>query len=237
MATGDSADILDRVKKLLPARWFAWVAPNRDAILGALSDIGAWCYSWIIYARLQSRIATGTDIWLDIISLDFLGRAILRQGASDSVFRALITATILKERVTRHGMFQAVKTLTGNDPVIFEPWSAGDAGAYSNFSLAQSYGQMGYGVGRGGYGSYQFPGQVFMKVIRGASSGVPSVTGYGYGYGGYKGSDVVSGQASFGGQIEFIGSYTRLVGITDQQIENLITYTKPSGTTVWLQFV
>ena len=50
MATGDSNDIRSRVRKLLPARWFAWTAPNRDAILGGLSDLSAWCYNWIASA-------------------------------------------------------------------------------------------------------------------------------------------------------------------------------------------
>jgi len=74
MATGDSNDILTRVKMLIPFRWFSWVAPIRDAILGGLSDSMAWCYSWIVYAKQQSRIATSTGPFLDLISYDFLGR-------------------------------------------------------------------------------------------------------------------------------------------------------------------
>ena len=226
MATGDSADILGRVRKLLPSRWFAWTAPYRDAIIGGVSDLASWCYNWITYARSQSRLATANGPFLDIYSYDFLGRAILRNGATDTVFRAQIQATILKERVTRHGMFQAVKTLTGNDPWIFEPWNPGDCGAYSNQANGIAYGQFGYGVGRGGYGNMAMPGQVLMQVVRGAPSGVPEATGYGGYAGGY-------GQ----GAIEYVGSYTRQIGVTDQQIENLITYTKPSGVTVWMQFV
>jgi hypothetical protein len=225
MAIGDSADIVSRVRKLLPARWFAWGAALRDALLGGLADQAAWCYSFVAYARLQSRIATGTGLWLDIIAFDFLGRFIQRGGASDAVFRALITATILKERVTRKGMFEAVKTLTGNDPWIFEPWNTRDTGAYSNKAKGQLYGQMGYGVGRGGYGNMNLPAQVFMIVIRGAPSGVAKVAGYGGYPGGY-------GR----GSVEYIGSYSRLSGITDQQIEQLITFTKPTGVTVWLRF-
>src|SRR6266550_1991725 len=190
MATGDAADILSRVKHLLPSRWFAWVAPYRDAVIGGLSDLASWSYSWIIYARLQSRLATATSLWLDILCYDFLARNLLRAGATDSVFRILIKATILKERVTRPGMSTAVTTLTGNVPWIFEPWNTGDTGAYS--SSTKKYGQFGYGVGKGGYGSMQLPGQVFMRVVRGFPGGVPGVGGYGSGEGGYKGPNVVA---------------------------------------------
>jgi len=234
MATGDSNDIRSRVRKLLPARWFAWTAPNRDAILGGLSDLSAWCYNWIIYARAQSRLATAYSFWLDIWCNDFLGRALQRNGAPDAAFAALIKATILKERVTRQGMSTALTTLTGTPPWIFEPWNTGDTSAYSNFANGMAYGQMGYGVGVGGYGSMQYPGQVFMKVLRGANSGVPSVEGYGGYSGGYAGPDTVSGQAGLVGAVEYVGSYTRLAGVTDQMIEQLITYTRPTGTTVWL---
>jgi hypothetical protein len=37
-------------------------------------------------------------------------------------------------------------------------------------------------------------------------------------------------------RLQYIGSYTRLIGITDAQIESLITYTRPTGTTVWMRF-
>jgi hypothetical protein len=236
MSIGDSSNILDRVKQLLPARWFAWAAPYRDAVLGGLSDLGSWCYGFIIYARLQSRLATATSFWLDVWSYDFLGRNLLRNDAGDDGYRALIKATILKERVTRAGMSSAVANLTGNVPWIFEPWNTGDAGAYSNVAKNQLYGQMGYGVGKGGYGSLQFPGQVFMKVVRGASSGVPNITGYGYGAGGYSGPKIVNGQTSQGGNIAYVGSYTRQQGVTDEMIEQLITFTKPTGVTVWVRF-
>ena len=235
MATGDTNDILSRVKRLIPNRWFAWTAPYRDAIMGGVSDLAAWCYQWILYARSQSRLATANGVFLDIYSFDFLRYNIKRNGANDATFRALAQSTILQERVTRKGMTQVVTNLTGTQPWIFEPWNSGDAGAYSNFGTGAVYGQFGYGQGVGGYGSYQYPGQVFMKVLRGANSGVPLSTGYGGYAGGYKGPDAVSGQAGSVGAVQYVGFYTRLIGVTDQMIEQLITYTRPTGTTVWLQ--
>jgi hypothetical protein len=223
MAVIDSDNLKERVKSLLPRRWWAWVAPMRDAIIGGTSDLAEWSYGLILYARSQTRLATANGIVLDILCYDFLRRNLKRDSLTDVEFRALIKATIFTERVTRNGMSAAVQTLTGKAPWIFEPWNTGDTGAYSNAS--QTYGQFGYGVGIGGYGNMELPGQVFMKVTRSAGSGVPAVTGYS----GYAGG--------FGqGSIEYVDSDTALAGITNQQIENLIVHTKPTGVTVWMQF-
>jgi hypothetical protein len=130
--TGSSADIVRRIHRVLPKRWFQWGAPIRDAILGGLSDSAAWCYDLIGYARAQTRLATAYGVWLDIFALDFLGRYLQRNGAPDDTFRAQIKATVLRERVTRKGMVNAVTALTGKAPWIFEPWNTGDTGAYSS---------------------------------------------------------------------------------------------------------
>jgi hypothetical protein len=116
MSTGDSNDILTRVKMLIPFRWFAWVAPLRDAVLGGLSDSTAWCYSWIVYARQQSRIATSTGPFLDLISYDFLARHLPRGQMNDATYRVRIMATILQERVTRAGMIWAINGFVGTAP-------------------------------------------------------------------------------------------------------------------------
>jgi hypothetical protein len=224
MTTGSASDILDRVKKLIPGRWFKWVAPYRDAVIGGLSDSAAWCYGLIGYARAQTRLATAYGVWLDIFAYDFLGRFLTRNNAADATFRALIRATILQERVTRAGMINAVTTLTGKTPWVFEPWNTFDTGAYSSPAAAgPKYGSMGYGVGRGGYGSMQLPCQTFMKVTRTASSGIPNVAGYG------------NPNAGYGlGSIEYAGPLMILSGVTDEMIYRLISATKATGTTCWV---
>jgi len=215
MAIGDSADILSRVKQLIPSFWFSYVAPYRDAIIGALSDRAAWCYSWIIYAQKQARIATATGPFLDMIAYDFLSRYLVRKNANDSVFRAKIKATILQERVTRKGMINAIAQLVGTPPKIFEPWNPNDAGAYG-------VNIFGYGVA-GGWGSMQLPGQVFITVTRGPNSGIPNVGGYSNYPGGY-------GTPS---NIEYAGASVELAGVTDQDILDVIVATKPTGVTAW----
>ena len=130
MAVGDSNDLLARVKRELPSHWFNQAAPIRDAILGGLSDLGAWLYSFLYYAYAQMRLATASGPWLDLFANDFLGLYLTRRGASDAAFRATIKATILQERVTRAGMSSMLKTLTGSPPIIFEPWNTGDTGGW-----------------------------------------------------------------------------------------------------------
>jgi hypothetical protein len=224
MTTGSATDIVTRVKGLIPKRWFKWVAPYRDAIIGGLSDSASWNYGLIAYARAQTRLATAYGIWLDILAYDFLGRFLTRNKTADDTFRALIRATILQERVTRAGMINAVKALTGNTPWIFEPWNTFDTGAYSSPGGVK-YGSMGYNVGQGGYGNMNLPGQTFIKVTRGGPSGVPNVDGYG---------NTIAGYGA--GAIEYVGRRSELSGITDAMIYQLISMTKPTGTTCWVAF-
>jgi hypothetical protein len=221
MATGDSTDMLDRVKRLIPRRWFSYAAPYRDALLGGLADSSAFIYQLISYARSQTRLATASGIFLDLLAFDFLGRFIARRTLGDDDFRAKIRATILQERVTRAGMINALTMLTGNTPWIFEPWNTGDTGAYSG--AGQKYGSMGYGVGQGGWGSMSLPNQFFIKPKRGAGSGVPNVDGWGGYQGGYG-----------TGSIEFVNQVaTFQTGVTNADINAMITYTKPTGVTAW----
>lgn len=224
-APGTSLDILSRVKRLIPGRWFSWVAPYRDAVLGGLSDDFAWAFSLIGYARLQTRLATATGPWLDILAYDFLNRYLLRRGMDDNTFRTIIQATILQERVTRAGVQNAVTTLLdGVPPRIIEPWSTGDCGSW-------------YGVNKKGglfafnrigcWGSIQLPGQYFMQLSRQGLvlTGVPIVAGWQ----GYTGGWGTGGFAWNGGE-------TSQIGVTDQQVYDIIAYTKPTGTTAWVQW-
>jgi hypothetical protein len=217
MATGDANDILSRVKQVIPYRWFSFVAPFRDAVLGGPSDLAAWCYSWVGFARLQSRIATSTGPFLDLIALDFTGRYLQRNGTVDNTFRARIQATILQERVTRKGMINALTALTGTAPIIIEPWNTRDIGAYGAPTTA-------YGVSR--YGSMQLPAQVFIIVKVGATPGVPNTAGYGTAVAGYGAPLAI-----------WSGLSLSTGGITDEDIYSTILATKPTGSIAWTQIL
>jgi hypothetical protein len=175
---GSSDDFARRVKKVLPARWFGDSAPIAKAIIGGLADLASWSYSLLAYARQQSRIATATGPWLDLISKDFLGDHLMRYGLSDATFRTRIKATILQERVTRNGMISALTTLTGYTPSIFEPWNTYDAGGYDGPGAGGydcgNYAQYGGSFlgGAGGYGDTNVPGaNVWLELLSYAIGG------------------------------------------------------------------
>jgi hypothetical protein len=71
--TGDQTDILGRIKALLPFRWFPDTTPVLDALLSGIAWSLALIYSLIQYAKNQTRIATASDGFLDLISYDFFG--------------------------------------------------------------------------------------------------------------------------------------------------------------------
>ncbi len=213
MATGDSYDILSRIKRVIPGYWFNSTAPYFTAVVGGLSDSAAFCYSLITYAQKQARIATATGPFLDMIAYDYLGRFLKRRSSSDSVFRARIKATVLQERVTRKGMINAVTMLVGNAPVIFEPWNTFDTGGYGVSG--------GYGVA-GGWGNMNLPGQVFIHVTPGPDAGAPNVGGYSNYPGGYG-----------VGAVEYAGASVEQAGVPKSDIYALIVATKPTGVTAW----
>jgi hypothetical protein len=221
--TGSSANISDRIFKVLPKGWFQWGAAIRNAVVGGISDSASWCYGLIGYARAQTRLATAYGVWLDILAYDFLGRYLQRNGLPDATFRARIKATVLQERVTRAGMINAVTVLTGKAPIIFEPWNTYDTGAYSNSAAGSTCGQFGYGVGRGGYGSMALPAQTFMQVDPGPGAGIPGVGGYG------------SSVMGYGvGATEYAGPTIEESGVTPAMIYDLINKTKPTGAICWV---
>lgn len=219
MATGDSNDILARVKRVLPARWFAWVAPLRDAVLGGLSDSAAWNYSLIGYARLQTRIRTATGPWLDIISFDFLGSILPRRSSeADPAFSQRIIKEILRERNTRRGILQMLLDLTGNAGTVLEPWSPQDWGGYG-------LGMNGYGQAIG-YGSLSLQNQIFVKATRPNGGGIPNISGYG---------NVASGYGV--GATAYSDLSQTIAPVTDAEIYQHVAQTVAAGITAWTDIV
>jgi hypothetical protein len=130
MATGDSDDILTRLRSYLPAGWFPDSAPILEGLLAGISSVLAVSYALFIYAKAQTRILTATDAWLDLISYDFFGDALPRKtGEADAAFLARIRANLFQERATRKAYISVLTTLTGYAPTIFEPGMPNDSGA------------------------------------------------------------------------------------------------------------
>ncbi len=180
MAIGDSDNILSRMKSVLPGGWFSRVTPIRDAMLGGVSDELATLYDQIGAANAQTRIATATGWFLDLIAWDFFGARFLRfANESDDAFRARIIKEILRERATAKGILSAVTDLTQRPASIWRPAHPGDNGGGYGIT------RYGYGRGKGSYGSISYPNQVFLTVYRPVVAGIPIIAGYGAKTGGY----------------------------------------------------
>ena len=174
---GDRTDMTTRLLTLLPARWFADTAPVRDALVGGLSTGWSLVHDLLVYARRQTRIATATDDWLDMMARDFFGPRVARHLAEvDTDYSARLRRELLRERGTRAAVTAALTDLTGRTPTIFEPAYTADTGAWGQ--------ALGYGVG-GGWGSVALPFQCFVTAYRPHGSGIANVAGWGSGVGGY----------------------------------------------------
>jgi hypothetical protein len=213
--TGDQPDMVARLKAVLPTRWFTDTAPVLDGLLAGLGWGWSWVYSLLLYVQLQTRIATATDVWFDIIASDFFGDRLQRRaGQDDAAFRLLIQSNLLREHGTRQAIINAVEDLTGRVPTIFEPMRTTDTGGYT-------LGGTGYGVA-GGWGSMALPFQCFVTAYRPSGSGIALVSGWGGPAGAY-GS----------GAIEY-ASLARVQGqVTDSDIMSAIAAVLPVAAIAW----
>lgn len=220
---GDIDDMLARLKAQFPRSWFRTSA-TFDATLEGPASVLVTNYTQIQYAKLQTRILSATDGFLDLIAYDFFGDAIRRKAnQSDTSFRATIIANLLRERGTRKAISQVLIDLTGRAPTIIEPQRPFDTGAYSEPNS-------GYGIA-GAYGSLLLPYQGFVVAYRPKGSGVPSVAGYGLAnYGATNGGQGGYGVAS---QIEYASLAQSLDAVTDADIYAAIDSVKTAGTAVW----
>ena len=217
--TGDTADIVRRLRAELPSRWFADDAPVLNAVLTGAATVLAVVYGWITYARRQARIATADAYWLDIISRDFFATALpRRQGEADASFRNRIFARLFRDTSTRAGIIAGVAFLTGRTATIIEPWNTGDCGAWNN-------GRMAWGTA-GAWGSLALPNQFFMQVKRPNSGGVSGVQGWG------TQPQMVGGWGV--GAIEWVSASMFQGAVSDADIYATITDLKAAGTTAWV---
>lgn len=212
---GDQNDFFTRIKSVLP-RWFGPSSPLLDALLTGIANNSAFVYVLYQYAKLQTRIATATDAWLDMIAADFFGETLRRAAnQSDTSFRARILINLFRERATRNAIVKVLTDLTGRAPIIIEPQRPADTGAYRAPNS-------GYGVA-GGYGSLSLAYQGFVQAFRPESTGIPFVAGYGTSPGGY-------GSPS---RADYATLAESTSGITDADIYAAIDSVKPEGTIVW----
>lgn len=217
MATGDQQDIYHRIRSQLP-QWFGDEAssPVLNGLLQGLAYALAYFYSLLAYGRLQTRIKTASDGWLDMIAADFFGAALLRAAnQSDTSFRNRILINLFRERATRAGLIKVLQDLTGRTPTIIEPLRPLDTGVYGGPYI-------GYGMA-GAYGSMLMPYQAFVIAYRPAGAGIPNVAGYGYSTGAY----------NMPSQEEYASLSMIQGAVSDADIYAAIDSVKPVATVVW----
>lgn len=203
-----------RLRLVLPKGWFADEAPVLGALLTGLGTVWSGLYVLLAYVRTQTRIASASGIFLDMISLDFLGGRLPRRPAeTDAAYQSRISVNLLAPRATRQGVVNILTSLTGRAPVIFEPLNATDTGGY-NVNL-------GYNLA-GGYGCNGLPYQVFVTAYRPNETTVSNAGGYRTGPGGYGTAPMYYADTT-----EFTGN------VTDAEIYTAIAAALPVCAVAW----
>jgi hypothetical protein len=218
---GDDEDMLGRIKSVLPGRWFGDSTPVLDTILAGPAWLWSSCHTSISFAKLQLRLTTASEAWLEALSFGYFGTRVQRRAKeSDDSFRSRLLKELLRERGTRAAVVTALTDLTTRVPVIFEPVHTGDTGGWGSSSGLRASGLC-YGSA-GGWGNLCHPFQVFVTAFRPVANGGP--VGVGWGHGGY----------NFG-----YSAYTDLEAIrgrvTDRDICRAVSDVLPVGTTAWVR--
>ncbi|HEY7579410.1 MAG TPA: hypothetical protein VH855_17590 [Acetobacteraceae bacterium] len=213
-------DVLARLRAVLPARWFPDSAPVLDGLLSGLAAGWGWIHQQLRYVQAQTRIATATDIWLDIIAQDYFGaRLVRRAGQSDPAFRSAIQRELFRERGTRGALVAVLQDLTGRPPLVFEPARPADTGGYT--SSAGGGGGVAYGSA-GGWGSLALRFQCFVTAYRPLGGGIAMVSGW------------CSGSGAYGqGAIEYASLAMVQTQVTDEDIYNAVADVLPVATIGW----
>lgn len=213
--TGDTADITARLRSYLPAGWFPDDAPLLDAVLTGIAAVLSIVYSLYVFVKAQTRIATATGGWLDLIANDLFGTSLLRGfNETDDNYRTQIQLNLFRPRGTRQSVVDILTQLTGHAPAIFEPGRPADTGGYD-------VGGCGYNVA-GGYGG-KLTAQAFVIAYRPQGQGVPLLGGYGSPVGAY----------DTGSQLEYIDSSMYAGSSPDSVIYAAINSVRPAGVILW----
>ena len=213
---GDRDDMAARLRAVLPERWFGDHTPVLGGVLAGVAEMWATLYDQLQAVIRQTRLATATDAFLDMISADYFGWRLSRRIAEgDAAFRSRIRRELLRERGTRGALIAALTDLTGRAPSIFEPARPADTGAWN--------GAIGYGLA-GRWGSLLLPRQCFVVARRPQGQGIALVAGWGDSVGGWGG-----GAIAWGDRDQIAGQ------VTDAEIAAVVAQTMPVATIAWLR--
>jgi len=221
---GDQSDFQNRLRAVLPQSWFPDDVPILYSLLGGLGAVWSVIYTLLQYVSSQARIASASDIWLDLITWDFFGYRLRRRSSeSDNALRRRIMLEMFRERATRFAVESVLQDLTGRAPIIFEPARTSDTGGYASFT-GQGGGIAYNSVG--GWGNLSLPFQCFVIAYRPIDGGIGQVSGWGRFAGGYG-----------VGAIEY-GSLDMIQAqVTDADIYCAVREILPVATIGWTQIV
>jgi hypothetical protein len=222
--TGDQGDMLSRLKGVLPTGWFpvtttgeASQSPILDGVLSGAAWVFAWAYALLQYVIQQSRIATATGVWLDIISQDFFGSGLARRTSeADGIYRTRILNELFREKGTRASVIATLTDITGVAPVVFEPAYTHDTGGWDTGGLAYDT--------AGAWGETDLPFQFFVTAYRPGSSGIPNSDGWDGSIGGW---DV--------GAIQWTDASMNAGPVPDLAIYSAVANVVPAGTIAWMR--
>jgi hypothetical protein len=218
---GDQNDFVRRLRAVLPSRWFGPATPVLDTLLGALATGWSQAFDLLGFTRLQSRIGSASNAWLDLTAYDFFGdRVVRRDGQTDNAFRPIVLRNILRPLATRSALISALQDLTGRRPIVFEPCNTSDTGGYGNIGTSAG-GGVGYGVA-GGWGNLGLPFQCFVTVFRPHINGAASLAGWSLSLSGYGTGDLA-----------YLGVDGANGYIPDSAILAEVARVAPAGTVVW----
>ena len=215
-------DFAARIVRLLPQLWFndAAKAPggNLWAIVSGMSAADADFYSRIGALKRALRLTTAESVDdLAVIARDFFGSALPPQPAEAlATYRRRIGLRLFLPGGTREALRVALNRLTGQDPVIIEPWNPADCGAWD--------GVRGWDTA-GVWGDLDLPWQGFVRTRRPATTLALE-------------SPVIGAWDGLAGwdqpPLGFIDGLQAQI-IPDSVVYDTINAVKPTGITVWVQ--
>jgi hypothetical protein len=218
MAVGDQQDFVTRIRAVLPNGWFSDDAPVLTALLNGIAYCLAVMYSLIAYTKAQTRIATASDGFLDLVAFDYFGLALQRRVSElDAALRARIFQNLLREKATRNGVIEALTILTGQTPIVFEPWRPLDCGAWNENICGLNV--------AGGWGSLAVPYQGFIIAYRPLGQGIPYLSGY----------NDPQGALNTPSYLAWANLNQVAGGVTDADMFATVADAKVEGTIAWMQ--
>lgn len=173
---GSIDDFSARLRGLLPFGWFPAApqgleeeeAPVLVAVLRGFGTVFSAIWTLMEECSNQTRLATMSGAFLDMLAADYLGAEGLprRASESDADYRTRIVSSLVAPRNTRQAVRDALVAVTGVEPIIIEPLNAADCHALGSFASPAAGGGYGYGSASLRYGS-QSGGQFFLQTTMG----------------------------------------------------------------------